>query len=255
MRARVKIYAVNPMAASRYRDRHGVSRKKSDPGDALVLAHITRTDAPMHRPLPADTDLAPAVAVPARAAQDAVRNRRQVADQLRSLLQEYFPAMIEASTDKPGTLNRPDGRHAPTPALAAKLPMWELTAMLRRAGPAGASGEVGRSSPSWATSSGTRAPSAPEAALSVPLHPRARVRCPMLWPDPAQRDRLVEIRNNLIARHAPSASPHRTRAQPFCCSWMRPVRRSMTWRVPPSKPFGHTQTRRSCRASRGSVPR
>ncbi len=27
-----KIYAVNPMAASRYRDRHGVSRKKSDPG-------------------------------------------------------------------------------------------------------------------------------------------------------------------------------------------------------------------------------
>lgn len=36
-----KIYAVNPMAASRYRDRHGVSRKKSDPGDALVLANIT----------------------------------------------------------------------------------------------------------------------------------------------------------------------------------------------------------------------
>nr|WP_268768179.1 transposase [Streptomyces yangpuensis] len=40
-----KICAVNPMAASRYRDRHGVSRKKSDPGDALVLANIIRTDA------------------------------------------------------------------------------------------------------------------------------------------------------------------------------------------------------------------
>lgn len=45
-----KIYAVNPMVASRYRDRHGVSRKKSDPGHALVLANIIRTDAPVHRP-------------------------------------------------------------------------------------------------------------------------------------------------------------------------------------------------------------
>ncbi len=133
-----RIFAVNPMAASRYRDRHGVSRKKSDPGDALVLANIIRTDAPVHRPLPADTDLAQAVAVLARAQQDAVWNRQQVANQLRSLLREYFPAMIEAFRDKPGTLTRPDALRilavAPTPALAAKLQMWKLTAMLRRAG-------------------------------------------------------------------------------------------------------------------------
>src|SRR5262245_27945819 len=31
---------------------------------------------------------------------------------------------------------------------------------------------------------------------------QAGVRCPMLWPDPAQRDRLVEIRDNLSARIA-----------------------------------------------------
>jgi hypothetical protein len=43
-----QVYAINPLAASRYRDRHGVSRKKSDPGDALVLANILRTD--MHAP-------------------------------------------------------------------------------------------------------------------------------------------------------------------------------------------------------------
>lgn len=34
------------------------------------------------------------------------------------------------------------------------------------------------------------------------IHEHACVRCPMLWPDPAQRDRLVEIRDNLIARIA-----------------------------------------------------
>jgi len=33
------------------------TRKKSDPGDVLVLANILRTDMPMHRPLPDDTDL------------------------------------------------------------------------------------------------------------------------------------------------------------------------------------------------------
>jgi hypothetical protein len=35
-------FAINPLAAARYRDRHGVSRKKSDPGDALVLANILK---------------------------------------------------------------------------------------------------------------------------------------------------------------------------------------------------------------------
>jgi hypothetical protein len=39
-----RVFAINPLAAARYRDRHGVSRKKSDPGDALVLANILRTD-------------------------------------------------------------------------------------------------------------------------------------------------------------------------------------------------------------------
>lgn len=72
-----KVFAINPMAAARYRDRHGVSRKKSDPGDALVLANILRTDMPMHRPLPADTDLARAIAVLARAQQDATWNRQR----------------------------------------------------------------------------------------------------------------------------------------------------------------------------------
>jgi integrase len=32
------------------------------------------------------------------------------------------------------------------------------------------------------------------------LHEHACIRCPMLWPDPAQHERLVEIRDNLTAR-------------------------------------------------------
>ncbi|MGH9086969.1 MAG: tyrosine-type recombinase/integrase, partial [Acidimicrobiales bacterium] len=38
-------------------------------------------------------------------------------------------------------------------------------------------------------------------AFSTPcIHEHACVRCPMLWPDPNQRPRLVEIRDNLSAR-------------------------------------------------------
>jgi len=83
------VFAINPLAAARYRDRHGVSRKKSDPGDALVLANILRTDMPMHRPMPDDSGLAQAIAVLARAQQDAVWNRQQLVNQVRSLLREY----------------------------------------------------------------------------------------------------------------------------------------------------------------------
>ena len=82
------------MAASRYRDRHGVSRKKSDPGDALVLANVLRTDMHVHRPLPADPPKARAVAVLARAQQDAQWNRQQMSNQVRSLLREYYPAAL-----------------------------------------------------------------------------------------------------------------------------------------------------------------
>jgi transposase len=33
------VFAINPLAVARYRERHSVARKKSDRGDALVLAN------------------------------------------------------------------------------------------------------------------------------------------------------------------------------------------------------------------------
>ncbi|MER6936068.1 IS110 family transposase, partial [Streptomyces halstedii] len=63
------VFAINPLSASRYRERHAVSRKKSDRQDAIVLANILRTDMALHRPLPADTQQAQAIAVLARAQQ------------------------------------------------------------------------------------------------------------------------------------------------------------------------------------------
>ncbi|MFJ9634738.1 IS110 family transposase [Streptomyces sp. NPDC101175] len=133
-----KVFAINPLAASRYRDRHGVSRKKSDPGDALVLANILRTDMHAHRPLPVDSELAQAITVLARAQQDAVWSRQQVANQVRSLLREYYPAALNAFQGKEGGLTRADARViltlAPTPAKAARLTLVQIRAALKRSG-------------------------------------------------------------------------------------------------------------------------
>jgi transposase len=133
-----KVFAINPMAAARYRDRHSVSRKKSDPGDALVLANILRTDMHAHRPLPDDSDLVRAIAVLARAQQDATWNRQQIANQLRSLLREFYPAALEAAATWANGLCRPEAREllktAPTPTKAARLTRAQIQAALRRAG-------------------------------------------------------------------------------------------------------------------------
>jgi transposase len=132
------VYAINPLASSRYRDRHGVSRKKSDRGDAVILANILRTDAAAHRRLPADSELVRALQVLARAQQDAVWDRTQANNKLRAMLKEYYRALLIAFDDKQGGLCRPDARAvlaaAPTPAAAAKLTKTQLRAALRKAG-------------------------------------------------------------------------------------------------------------------------
>ena len=120
------VYPINPMAVARYRERHSVARKKSDHVDAMTLANILRTDIHMHRPLPADTELARAIAVLARAHQDATWRRTRASNELRSLLREYFPGFLAAFAGGSATnLATADARAvlamAPTPAAAAKL--------------------------------------------------------------------------------------------------------------------------------------
>jgi Transposase/Transposase IS116/IS110/IS902 family len=133
-----KVYPINPMAVARYRDRHSVAGRKSDHGDAVVLANILRTDAHAHRPLPADTELAQAIAVLARAHQDAVWARTAAHNKLRSHLREYYPGFLAAFADLRGGITRPEARAilaaAPDPAAAARLTAAQLRALLRKAG-------------------------------------------------------------------------------------------------------------------------
>jgi transposase len=130
-----QVVAVNPLAASRYRERHTISRAKSDRGDARMLADLVRTDRHHHRPAKGDSGLAEAVKVLARGHQQLVWARQRQANLVRSALRAFYPAAVAAFGGDPG------GRDAvavlglgPTPELGRRLSHAELVAALRGAG-------------------------------------------------------------------------------------------------------------------------
>jgi hypothetical protein len=90
------VFAVNPLQASRYRVRHGVSGAKSDGGDAHMLADAVRTDAHQLRSAAGDSPAAEAVKVLARTHKTLIWERTAVVLRLRAQLLEYFPAAVAA---------------------------------------------------------------------------------------------------------------------------------------------------------------
>ena len=58
-----QVYAINPLAVSRYRDRHSLGGAKSDRGDAKVLADLVRTDRHNHRRVAGDSPQAEGIKI------------------------------------------------------------------------------------------------------------------------------------------------------------------------------------------------
>jgi hypothetical protein len=130
-----EVYAVNPLASARYRDRHAVSGAKSDPGDAKVLADLVRTDRHNHRPVAGDSDLAEGVKLLARAHQSAIWGRQRQLNALRSALREYYPGAIAAfGTDLSSSDALAVLEIAPTPELGRRLSRSKIASALRRGG-------------------------------------------------------------------------------------------------------------------------
>lgn len=127
------VYAVNPLQAARYRERHSVSGAKSDAADAHTLADMVRTDAHQLRPVAADSPQAEAIKVVARTHKTLIWERTRHTLRLRHALREYFTAALEAFAD----LDAPDTLEllskAPDPASAARLTRSQIRAALKRA--------------------------------------------------------------------------------------------------------------------------
>ena len=127
------VFAVNPLQASRYRERHGVSGAKSDSGDAHMLTDMVRTDSHQLRAVAGDSAEADGVRVLARTHKTLIWERTRQVQRLRYQLREYFPAALEAFDD----LDAADALEllgkAPDPARAARLTRAQVSAALKRA--------------------------------------------------------------------------------------------------------------------------
>ena len=129
-----QVYAINPLAVARYRDRHHVSGAKSDPSDAKLLADLVRTDRHNHRPIAGDSAEAEAIKVLARAHQNLIWTRTRHTNALRNALREYYPGARVAFEDLDhgdalGVLGR-----APTPEQGAALSLPAIQSALKRGG-------------------------------------------------------------------------------------------------------------------------
>jgi hypothetical protein len=130
-----QVYAINPLAASRYRERHTTSGAKSDPGDAKMLADLVRTDRHNHRQIAGDSELAEAVKILAHSHQSLIWTRQRQTNALRAALRESYPAALQAfgddldSSDALAVLGR-----APTPALGKSLSAAKIASAIRAGG-------------------------------------------------------------------------------------------------------------------------
>jgi hypothetical protein len=133
-----QVYAINPMAVARYRDRHRVSGAKSDAADAKLLADLVRTDRHNHRPLEGDSAQAEAIKVLARAHQNLIWTRARQVGTLRAGLLEYYPVALQAfpnlgDRDRDRDALAVLGR-APTPGQGARLSVSKIGAALAAGG-------------------------------------------------------------------------------------------------------------------------
>jgi transposase len=85
------VYAVNPLQAARYRERHGVSGEKSDAADAHILADMVRTDAHQLGSVTADSPDAEAMKVVARTHKTLIWERTRHTLRLRHALVSTSP--------------------------------------------------------------------------------------------------------------------------------------------------------------------
>ena len=115
------VVPIHPNAVKATRPRYRSHGAKSDASDAYLLADLLRTDSHRFKPLAGQSDEIRALRALVRGRDDLVATRVQLANQLRTLLESFWPgaAAVFADVDSPIALAFVE-RH-PTPDSAARL--------------------------------------------------------------------------------------------------------------------------------------
>lgn len=132
MEAGFPVVPIHPNVVKACRPRYTAAGGKSDPGDAYLLADLLRTDGHRFRALQPLADETRALRALVRGRDDLVAQRVAVANQLRALLERFWPgaAAIFADVDSPIALTFLV--RYPTPASAERLGEHRLALFLRR---------------------------------------------------------------------------------------------------------------------------
>jgi len=124
------VVPIHPNVVKATRPRYRSHGAKSDASDAYLLADLLRTDGARFRPLQPQSDAIRALRALVRGRDDLVATRVHLANQLRSLLDSFWPgaAAIFADIDSPIALAFV--QRYPTPASAARCGEKRLAAFL-----------------------------------------------------------------------------------------------------------------------------
>lgn len=124
------VVPIHPNVVKATRPRYSSAAAKTDRSDAFLLADLLRTDEPRFRALTPESDEIKALRAWVRARDDLIRTRLALANQLRTLLESFWPgaAGIFADIDSPialAFLTR-----YPTPGCAERLGEKRLASFL-----------------------------------------------------------------------------------------------------------------------------
>lgn len=124
------VVPIHPNVVKACRPRYRAAGGKSDPGDAFVLADILRTDGHRFRPLRPASDEIKALRALVRGRGDLVAQRTALANQLRALLEGFWPGAAAIFADIGSPIALAFVRRYPTPDSAARLGTKRLAAFL-----------------------------------------------------------------------------------------------------------------------------
>jgi transposase len=124
------VFPIHPNAVKAMRPRYRSHGAKSDTSDAYLLADALRTDGHRFRQLAPQSDAIRALRALVRGRDDLVATRVELANQLRSLLESFWPGAVAIFADIDSPIALAFVQRYPTPQCAARLGERRMAAFL-----------------------------------------------------------------------------------------------------------------------------
>jgi transposase len=130
--AQFAVVPIHPNVVKSSRPRYSAAQGKTDPGDAYLLADLLRTDGHRFRTLTPLSDETKALRGLVRVRDDLVGQRVAAANQLRCLLEQFWPGAMELFADVDSPIALDFLERYPTPQSASALGDKRMAAFLAR---------------------------------------------------------------------------------------------------------------------------